>query len=655
MQSLKYNICEVVSEHDHLENSEIADLPAKVAQHLPAELQYACKYWTRHLCQGEVGEELLSALEEFSKSRLLYWLEALSLLGCVDGSIEALQSVQVFLKVPHSQPFVKPCNTYSILRLQSQTLRATEVSSLLYDCERVVRAFYPIISTSAMHMYSTIAIFAPLESPLRPLATAHERTSLEVRVGVENVWSTTLASHVTSRDISAVAFSSDTMCVACGHQDGTIQVLNAQTVAPLLVFVGHTDAVVCVSFSSTGKELLSGSSKGTVYVWDVATGAPLHTWQAHSYWICSVAWSHDGELAAGALGDGTVRLWRVASPEKTVALRHGANVYQAVFSSDGDLLSVSGDQTCKVWDTRNIDWEAEAELAPTRILEHDSWVLAVAVSCDSCLVACGLSSGEIVLWKKSNGQRLRSFPGQSDVIALAFYRNGLLASAYESSPFTLWDVSRGARVKTTSNERADAVAFASDGLHIAHAVDKEMQIRLWPSEEFERNGPVTTSLKRMLAFSEDGTRALAGSQDGEVFLYDLTQIIPPGHTAPRSPPPLAVPEHKLSFRGTGAVRHVAFSPDGRGVLTNGSYTSIPSEMRPLRIGPANRASTTMFYFEDDWLWSVEVHSEPRRLCWIPPSLRPDDDNLDTVPQGSGYIIAYKTSQGRLFVMYAPRG
>ncbi|CDO69929.1 hypothetical protein BN946_scf184836.g3 [Trametes cinnabarina] len=879
MQSLKYNICQVASEHDHLENSEIPDLPAKAAQHLPAALQYACKYWTRHMCQAEVGEELLSALEEFSKSRLLYWLEALSLLGCVDGAIEALQSVQIFLKASPSQPSNELSDTYAILRLQSQSPRDTKVSSLLYDCERVVRAFYPIISTSTMHMYSTIALFSPLESPLRRLSAANAHTSLIVRVGVENVWSTTLASHVTNRYISAVAFSPDAMCVACGHRDGTIDMLNAQTAAKLLVFVGHTDSILCVSFSPTGKELLSGSSKGTVYVWDVATGAPLHAWKEHSSWICSVAWSHNGKLAASASCDGTVRLWRVASPEKMVVLRHGAEVCDAVFALDGDLLSGLWDEMCKVWDTRSVDWDVEAKIAPTRILEHDSAVRAVAVSYDSCLVACGLESGKIVLWKKSDGQRVRSFPGQSRLTSLAFYPNGLLAAAYEKS-FTLWDVSRGARVKTTSHERAEAVAFASDGLHIAHVVGQQVQIRLWgPTGEFESDDPTATSLKHILkqrwrlrrtaprsfidhqtpvgnprsfvhvvatspagnlilvvyedelqihnvttgecthtinhssevgsvaawsstgklfsctgkddavrvwkadtgehvgtftghsagviavvftrdeqhvlsaswngsihrgkigqpgketsseaifkadrdeidafavssddqwmlcgvsrrdsppdtssadllatssrqlveshsawyytlrlhdastgrvlwiehqpsfiwsvAFSEDCTRALAGNAVGEVFLYDLTEIIPPDHTAPRSPPPLAVPEHKLSVRGTGPVRRVAFSPDGRALIINGSYTSIPSKLRPLCMGPANRALTTMFYSEDDWLWSVEVHSEPRRLCWIPSSLRPHKDILETVPKANVNVVAYRTSRGRLTVI-----
>ncbi|KAI0653827.1 hypothetical protein C8Q70DRAFT_1142852, partial [Cubamyces menziesii] len=96
--ALKYNILGVASEHDCILNSEISDLSARLSQRIPAPLEYACRYWTTHLCKAEIGEDLLTALEEFCTSHLLHWLEVLSLLGCIDGVVEALQSAQACLK-----------------------------------------------------------------------------------------------------------------------------------------------------------------------------------------------------------------------------------------------------------------------------------------------------------------------------------------------------------------------------------------------------------------------------------------------------------------------------------------------------------------------------------------------------------------------------
>ncbi|KAI9065760.1 WD40 repeat-like protein [Trametes sanguinea] len=420
--SLKHDICEVGPEHAHLLNHEIPDLAERITTHVPDALQYASQYWMRHLVRAEIGEELLAALEQFCSTHLIHWLEILSLLGCVDGVVEALRSTQLYLK--------------------SVCLRTTEATALLYDCERVVQAFYPAICASFTQIYRTAIPFSPTASPIRRPHQADTSHIVEVRMGLEKAWNTTLASRVTgTATVTALAFSPDGTQVACGADDGSIQRLNTHTAALLQVFKAHTtNTVRCVSFSPTGKEILSGSHDQTTRLWDVATGACLHTWEGHSRDVCSVAWSLDGALVASGAHDGCVIVRIVATPEKTAVLRHNNWVRNVAFAADGTLVSGSDDRTCKVWDTKQLDWDA-ADHTPSHSLKHDQEVRAVVVSPDSSLVACGHGDGEIVLWRKSDGQRLRSFPGESDVISLAFYSDSRLAAAYEHSPFVLWDVS----------------------------------------------------------------------------------------------------------------------------------------------------------------------------------------------------------------------
>ncbi|KAH9885868.1 WD40-repeat-containing domain protein [Cubamyces lactineus] len=721
-------------------------------------------------------------------------------------------------------------------------------------------------------MYSTIAVFAPLDTPIRRLAAANVRTSVSVRVGLENTWSDTLVSRVTDGSyIAAITLSPDGIYIACGHKDGTAQLLNAHTGTELRAFKGNAkEPIRSLSFSPTGKELLSGSHYGSVDLWDVETGANLNTWKAHSASVNSVAWLPDGTLAASASADNTIGLWRVASSETMVVLQVGDMVLHVVFAPDGDLLYGSHDKMCKILNTRGVDWGTEADIEPTQTLKHDSRVCTVAVSSDSRLVACGLYDGEIVLWTKSDGQRLRSLPGQSDVTSLAFYPSGLLAAAYYSSPITLWDVSTGAPVKRAGNEGARAAAFASDSLHIAHAIGCEFRVCLWPSElkqNAARTTAITGSLKQLawcssvedrkpvesgrtglraaatsptgklvlaeydhglriyevptgrcmrtidyssgmqpsavwsstgrlfacagldgavrvwkadsgkhvrtfagysgqdhnvvfthdeqhvlfpswdgirqgkigsrtasevlfqsagdqiralavssdrqwilssccrhssppntssadllahpsrqpvksdhgwyyalrlhnatsghvvwiehhphciisVAFSEDCTRALAGNWAGEVFLYDLTQIIPPDPTVLRSPPPLSVPEHKLSVRETQRdIKHISFSPNGRAVISDRIYTSIPSELRPLHTTSADPSLSALAFYDGDWLWHINYpDSDPRRLCWIPPMFHPLTDSIGLFSSANGQVITYITMEGSLVVM-----
>ncbi|KAI0323481.1 WD40 repeat-like protein, partial [Cubamyces sp. BRFM 1775] len=402
-------------------------------------------------------------------------------------------------------------------------------------------------------MYSTVALFAPHDSPLRRLAAGDARTSLVVRVGLEDTWSTTLVSRVDDESsIKALAFSPDGTCVACGNGEGTIWLLNAHTGAELQVLRRHanTSLTRSLSFSPTGKELLTGSDDGTVNLWDVATGANLNTWKAHTDWVRSVAWSPDGTLAASASDDKTVRLWRVASPEKMVVLRHSGWVFHAVFSPDGDLLSGSGDETCKNWDTRSIDWDSEADVEPIQTLKHGLMVCTVAVSSDSRLVACGLDSCEITLWTKSDGQQVRSLPGRSKVISLAFYPSGLLAAAYEGSPITLWDGSTGARVKTASNEDA-AVTTSPTGKLILAVYGNELRIFEGSTGRCMRTIDHYSGVYPCAAWSPTINRFACTGRDHDVYVWkadtgELTRTFT-GHS-----------DH---------VTSVAFTPDEQHVLS----------------------------------------------------------------------------------------
>ncbi|KAL7278427.1 hypothetical protein ACG7TL_007424 [Trametes sanguinea] len=462
-ESLKHNICEVPPVHDHLLNHNIPDLPARITRYLPPTLQYACRYWVRHLSLADIGEEVLAALEEFCETRLLHWVETLSLLGCVDIAVKALRSTQLSLK-----------------SLALRELRR-DVLAVLYECERMVQAFYPAISASFMQVYRTAIPFSPADSLLRRSHQADASQAIEVRKGLEETWSTTLTSRVTGTStIIALAFSPDGACVACGAKDHSVRLLNTHTGAHLQSFEGHTGWIRSVSFSPTGKEILSGSDDRTVRLWDVATGACLDTWTEHSDWVLSVTWSPGGTFIASTDGHGIVMLREIAeSPQKSVALpRHAYWVRSVTFASDGSLLSGSDDDTCRIWDTTQFDWDA-ANHAPSQILEHSSGVMAVAVSPDSCLVACGLKNGEVVLWRKSDGHQLCSLAGESEVISLVFYSDSRLAAAYENSPFILWDISTATPLDSLSNMIVDSAAFSPDGVHIAHAVGSTLHTQRW--------------------------------------------------------------------------------------------------------------------------------------------------------------------------------
>jgi hypothetical protein len=70
-----------------------------INDHLPTEVQYACRYWVNHLEQSNCGIYDNDEIHVFLKVHFLHWLEGLSLTGKIFESIAMIKSLQGFLEV----------------------------------------------------------------------------------------------------------------------------------------------------------------------------------------------------------------------------------------------------------------------------------------------------------------------------------------------------------------------------------------------------------------------------------------------------------------------------------------------------------------------------------------------------------------------------
>jgi hypothetical protein len=94
-QCLKKDICNLqrpgalLSEID----SQVVDV------YLPAEVQYACRYWVYHLEQSKSSVYDEDQVHVFLRAHLLHWFEAMSLLGNTSESITMITALQSILEV----------------------------------------------------------------------------------------------------------------------------------------------------------------------------------------------------------------------------------------------------------------------------------------------------------------------------------------------------------------------------------------------------------------------------------------------------------------------------------------------------------------------------------------------------------------------------
>ena len=94
-ERLKRNICNL---DDHASLSRVKDLPAHCKIHIGEGLEYACRFWAKHLMgvpsSSHDIEEVHGAIDGFFTTYLLFWIEVLSLTRNLGVGVYAINDIQ---------------------------------------------------------------------------------------------------------------------------------------------------------------------------------------------------------------------------------------------------------------------------------------------------------------------------------------------------------------------------------------------------------------------------------------------------------------------------------------------------------------------------------------------------------------------------------
>jgi WD40 repeat protein len=303
---------------------------------------------------------------------------------------------------------------------------------------------------------------------------------------------------------------------------------------PLLrVLEGRTGSVDAVALSADGKRAVFCSRRDkTLRVWDLESSRPPRVLEGHAGWVGAVAISADGKRAVsgsssrfGAASDNTVRIWDLEGNQPPITLEgHTGDVNAVAVSADGKrAISGSWDKTVRVWDLVNN--------RSIRILEgHTDNVTAVALSADGKRAVSGSWDKTVRVWdlRRSRplfGQFQESQPtGTMMPHVVTLLVNCLDALALQPS-----------RILEGHAGVVSTVALSADGKRAVSGSD-DHTVRVW---DLEGNQPPRlledhTLDVKSVALSADGQRAVSGSGDKTVRVWDLGSDQPPrvlkGHT-----------------------------------------------------------------------------------------------------------------------------
>jgi WD40 repeat protein len=315
------------------------------------------------------------------------------------------------------------------------------------------------------------------------------------------------------------------------------------------------EEIYTVAYSPDGKTIASVSKRGPIMLWNSGTGECLAALD-EPVGCSQLAFSPNSKyLAAACIGES--RIYYL--PSKQVKKNEfGAGA--VAFSSDGHTVAWVQTGRIVLYDhkEREILFKLETD---------KNGVQAVAFSKDGKILAAGgghptvAGPNPIQLWDVKTGKRICNLEGHAHCIySLAFGPNGsTLASASLDKTIRFWDLPKRKQIAKV-NDFAKSIAYSPKGKFLAAADYYSDVIRFYDTARGKKIRQIVTHGGGInsVAFSPDGKRVVTGGIAPAIHILDLA-------TAKEALPMVG---HRDS------VVTVTFARDGKTLVSRGKDQSV---------------------------------------------------------------------------------
>jgi WD40 repeat protein len=362
-----------------------------------------------------------------------------------------------------------------------------------------------------------------------------------------------------------VAFSPDGTSLIAGDSKGVLYFWDTSTWKLSRKLAGHASAVKQLVFPARGTRLVAGHNDHSVRFWDLAAGKRLHLCRGVApaiFW--GLALAPDGRTAAGSPDGESVRCWDTITGKERWRARVPEEVTSLAFSPRGKVVAVPTDYRIVL-----LDAPTGKCLNPTRA--PVAGVTRLAFSPDGKTLVAGCDDQGVVMWDAHTWEEQSRWMAPKGAIrALRVGSSGRVLVATledgQSTHFKLRNISTGqplGQVEADSKFLAIGPGGASivistpDGLVLRETSSGRI-LRRFPDEERERfavNARRYPQPSPAVAFSPDGRLIAAGSLNGNVLCDARTATL-----------------LRRFGKQMGQAHFIAFSPDGKSILTQAMYT-----------------------------------------------------------------------------------
>lgn len=333
----------------------------------------------------------------------------------------------------------------------------------------------------------------------------------------------------------AVKFSLDGRYLAIAGQDAVVRVFQvldqpeqrhkevyeAQRAAEMLA--AAEKAAMSASRDSFGSTKMRGSSAGTSDKKDdgspplkpipVFSSKPIREFRGHSSDVLSLDWSKGNFLLSSSM-DKTVKIWHLSKPECLITFGHGDFVTSAIFHPRDDRFFLSGslDGKLRLWNIASKKVQASADVP--------GLITAAAFSASGTTAIAGTFSGALLFYrtedlsyqssiavrsssgKNTRGRKITGIEAVSSVTPAPVGRSGTNGVA-----------PNGGGIAPARIEERILISSNDSRVRVYSLTDKRLTAKYRASTYLNRTSQIRAS-------SADDTYVVAGSESGEVYVWD---------------------------------------------------------------------------------------------------------------------------------------
>ncbi|KAK6509346.1 hypothetical protein TWF481_004098 [Arthrobotrys musiformis] len=487
--SLKENMCSM--EYPGKRRTEL-DLE-KIEKAFPAHIRYACLHWVHHLMNSSKLIHDNDEVDNFLRGYLLYWLEALSLLGRLSDSIRFIDDL-CFATDEHE---------------------GSGALAFLCDAKRFILQNRWIVDQAPLQLYSSALIFSPQKSIIRKVFQGHIPRWIRRLPKTPESWGAELQKLEGSDYFSNVlAFLPDGRLVS--RREGKLCVWNTETGEQTKSFEGkfRYDAAIAVSPDGFIAREMPG---GEIILFELETGEQIGRFEGHRGKVRGIAFDHGRRLLASASDDGTVKVWDAVTGSMLKLFENDNRVLAVAFSLRGKLAWGLVGGEISIWDIKTEDGVL-SKAGPVAIktgMSAGIRSLVFVSDTQLALLSEGLYGGGVEIWDLVGGQKVQEIDAEGKVYSMCLLPARQIALGLRGGEIDIFNLEKGQLVKRLrgNQDAVTAVVFSSVNMRLASVSWGEM-VRLWDlttsaqaeNSSYERDYPIA-------GFRDQGLPGLGAGQD----------------------------------------------------------------------------------------------------------------------------------------------